>query len=103
MPNPQDIEKLAKYITKEISEVDVSVVSLENYRHIAQLSLSRLISFNRRGLARCKPSSESFAFYFAHMHVLLIVFQNDSEFLSILHLIVILDILVSSIDKFQQV
>ena len=48
MPDPQDIENLTKYMVTEISKIDLSDQSTSNYRHIAQLALARLISFNRR-------------------------------------------------------
>lgn len=48
LPDPEDIAKLAKYITNELANFDVENMTPDNYRKGVILSESRLLLYNRR-------------------------------------------------------
>ena len=48
MPEPSDLVKLKDYLHSQLEEIDVENLSYKNFQHIAKLTLSKLLSYNRR-------------------------------------------------------
>ena len=48
LPLPEDMESLAKYLKKELQELDTNDKSMSNYIHAVQLVQARLVTYNRR-------------------------------------------------------